>query len=723
MTSSLEDEVVRAVQIREEYVERLMELVARPSVWHKMKPELTAVLDVLKLATVEVVEAVVRWRRKSHGYPFIWNGENVLLRMSSQLNFLEERPKLREWIALPSLRRNPFLQFDTLEDASPFQVLDAPSTDRTTDIATNTSTRAAATHARIRSAVVVILEEEHLHGKIEYDIPSTARKKLMGLNASSKARQFLRRSAWSTWKQFRTLLRSQNISMNPIEMEWLVSWVGSGERKQRIDHRLLRSKVLSPRRVKRRQDESISNASAGRLMASTTGSLPKWNAMQSRTLARRMESEIVRARSEMKRLEIEIHAVESSLSNTTCNEKDGGKAMSSSDSSPLSSSPSHEVVWRRNQLYKRKIELESRRGELFDKIATAERQRRHFEATEAASEGVVRDRDIIASRVRRDLERISDVSISGRLSASDVRTLTSTSHRQNATERLEQLRRAELLRQKRAKMKERRKRRVEKEARVASERLETKRAIQRALKYKHYRETKENGGRRREKAHKEVKDAENKNAVAVVAASSRAAAMAARRALFVSRMLCRHVRAIAQDDAESEDRARICVYNTSDAKIAAIAEATGDRLRAITCVVRVYDEMNYLPMTKAPQVSSSTNVMRVDLPTSDTLRVVVIPLVPAESTLALRAWGATILGRNDDDSGNCGLRHTISIKKRDVGCDGDDATCDETGFALRLVRSLQFSFLLGDSGAVGTVPTATLQRPNDTGRVRSTGLA
>jgi len=52
--------VMQTIQIRDEYVERLMEMVCYPSTWESMKPELITILDVLRLCTVEVRERETR---------------------------------------------------------------------------------------------------------------------------------------------------------------------------------------------------------------------------------------------------------------------------------------------------------------------------------------------------------------------------------------------------------------------------------------------------------------------------------------------------------------------------------------------------------------------------------------------------------------------------------------------------------------------------------------
>ncbi|KAG5183622.1 hypothetical protein JKP88DRAFT_290304 [Tribonema minus] len=66
-------------------------------------------LDALRMASVDAVEAVQRWRRTQPppAAPFMWNGVNYLLKMPSDLDHLDAVRPLRERFAF-NFRRNPF---------------------------------------------------------------------------------------------------------------------------------------------------------------------------------------------------------------------------------------------------------------------------------------------------------------------------------------------------------------------------------------------------------------------------------------------------------------------------------------------------------------------------------------------------------------------------------------------------------------------------------------
>ena len=209
--SSDPTKVVNACQLRDEYVERLMEMVTS-SHWNKMTTELSTILDVLKLSTVQLVEAVCEWRSNSV-FPFVWNGENILLRVASDLDFLEERRDLARWISLPSLLRNPFLQVRNLDDVAEKLL------ERREPLGIAAESFPMST--RIAAASWVILDEERMHGRFVRDFAGTVRDKLRLFREDRRLRQFLRRSEWSTRKQLNRMLKARQIRLNAIEIEWL----------------------------------------------------------------------------------------------------------------------------------------------------------------------------------------------------------------------------------------------------------------------------------------------------------------------------------------------------------------------------------------------------------------------------------------------------------------------------------------------------------------------
>lgn len=90
-SSSLELDVLKAVLLRENYVKRLFDAFKSNSF---NLEHLVDIMDMLRIASVEVVEAIVLWRKhQSKPHPFIWNGINYLLKMPSDLDFIQEVTK------------------------------------------------------------------------------------------------------------------------------------------------------------------------------------------------------------------------------------------------------------------------------------------------------------------------------------------------------------------------------------------------------------------------------------------------------------------------------------------------------------------------------------------------------------------------------------------------------------------------------------------------------
>eukprot|EP00957_Ditylum_brightwellii_P019070 1435293-Ditylum_brightwellii.AAC.1 len=66
-------------------------------------------LDIVRITSVEVVESIAEWRSGLQKHtPFMWNGLNYLLKMPSDLDFLDSNEPLREWLGF-SMERNPFI--------------------------------------------------------------------------------------------------------------------------------------------------------------------------------------------------------------------------------------------------------------------------------------------------------------------------------------------------------------------------------------------------------------------------------------------------------------------------------------------------------------------------------------------------------------------------------------------------------------------------------------
>lgn len=91
-----EMEVVKAILLREEYIERIKaNLTSQGSKFGKDQgafEDLLGLIDLLRLATVDTCEAIQQWRevQESPSMPFVWKDMNYLLRMPIDLNFLDE---------------------------------------------------------------------------------------------------------------------------------------------------------------------------------------------------------------------------------------------------------------------------------------------------------------------------------------------------------------------------------------------------------------------------------------------------------------------------------------------------------------------------------------------------------------------------------------------------------------------------------------------------------
>lgn len=109
-----EMEVLKNIILREGYLEKLRVIVHQEKQRTLLRHEVIDLLDLLRVSTVECIEAIVKWRRTLlKPYPFIWNGVNYLLKIPSDMDFLSTPAKggtnlLTEWLGF-ELRRNPFI--------------------------------------------------------------------------------------------------------------------------------------------------------------------------------------------------------------------------------------------------------------------------------------------------------------------------------------------------------------------------------------------------------------------------------------------------------------------------------------------------------------------------------------------------------------------------------------------------------------------------------------
>jgi hypothetical protein len=72
-------------------------------------PSVADLLDLMRIASLDVIEKIIKWReiKKDHDAIFTWNGINYLLKMTSDLDFMNGFLAVKRWIGF-SLERNPF---------------------------------------------------------------------------------------------------------------------------------------------------------------------------------------------------------------------------------------------------------------------------------------------------------------------------------------------------------------------------------------------------------------------------------------------------------------------------------------------------------------------------------------------------------------------------------------------------------------------------------------
>jgi hypothetical protein len=109
-------EVLKCILLREGYLKRLREMGASAGS-SGLRSEVVDLLDLLRIATVETVEMIEDWRKgQAKSFPFVWNGINYLLKMPSDLDFLDEVMPLTSWLGF-TLLRNPFVMPNPLDHA------------------------------------------------------------------------------------------------------------------------------------------------------------------------------------------------------------------------------------------------------------------------------------------------------------------------------------------------------------------------------------------------------------------------------------------------------------------------------------------------------------------------------------------------------------------------------------------------------------------------------
>ncbi|RHY31374.1 hypothetical protein DYB32_003571 [Aphanomyces invadans] len=125
-------DVLKAIILREDYLSRLADM-SKSASQYTLVGSMANTLDLIRLTTVEVVETIATWRKQQPKHmPFKWNGINYLLKVPSDLDFMQEVHCLWfnwldatrsqcdvmvRWLGF-SFERNPFVMPDSLDSRS-----------------------------------------------------------------------------------------------------------------------------------------------------------------------------------------------------------------------------------------------------------------------------------------------------------------------------------------------------------------------------------------------------------------------------------------------------------------------------------------------------------------------------------------------------------------------------------------------------------------------------
>jgi len=340
--------------------------------------------------------------------------------------------------------------------------------------------------------------------------------------------------------------------------------------------------------------------------------MPEWESVKARREVKRVNAEIKSLRSSIKHAESEIQSIQISL-----------EELSESDRAvtTMSNSPSHAVLWRRNQLFRQKIQLETQRDKLKMRLQIAETQIRQLEAHDAMAQTIVRGRKAM-------IEDDQDENISG----------SSSSKRMNADEKLQRFRRADREHRLKLKRQEHEQRKEEMKKEIQERKKESKDAIRRALKYKEYLKTK-----------KKKKDEWKEHAVRA-ADVARAAANHVRSLVIRVETLVEELR-IRKDQ---ENIKGIVILRRDDVMIPI------EETESIACRVMIYDDCD--DKDEIQSTKESDGVMTLSLPKSSGMTVAVIPDMKSEKNRTSwisrrgRALYTNRVVMNGDISSGCSSR-------------------------------------------------------------------
>jgi hypothetical protein len=110
LNPQLEFELIKQIILRESYIQRLKSKIELSK--GEVNMTIIGLLDVLREVTIDVVENLQKWERAQLDYPnikpFLWNKTNYLVKLSFDLEFLNESKEIRSWLKF-DMKNNPFI--------------------------------------------------------------------------------------------------------------------------------------------------------------------------------------------------------------------------------------------------------------------------------------------------------------------------------------------------------------------------------------------------------------------------------------------------------------------------------------------------------------------------------------------------------------------------------------------------------------------------------------
>lgn len=101
-------DVLKTILNREGYLTRMSKAIKK--VEKVFTPEVADIMDLIRVASLDVVEAIEKWRstKNEEDAAFMWNGINYLLKMPTDLDYLTQYRAVNEWLGF-TICRNPFV--------------------------------------------------------------------------------------------------------------------------------------------------------------------------------------------------------------------------------------------------------------------------------------------------------------------------------------------------------------------------------------------------------------------------------------------------------------------------------------------------------------------------------------------------------------------------------------------------------------------------------------